>query len=241
MMRSVDPRRWRRALPVGVALSVLTAALAGCSTTSPSEVNVADYDHHRRHPIHISNEPEVLDIPVGMNGPAMSPQIESAIRNYVDGYEENGTGFITIQTPKSSANEFAAASTGQAVHYALLRSGVPEANIRISPYYVGDHAKMASLRVSYLRVKAAVPTCGVWPEKHPNRADNAQLYNLGCANQQNLAAMVANPADLIAPQPTGPANGERRAEVIRTYAKTGNTGWQPSPETRLLNDGIEGF
>ena len=64
-------------------------------------------------------------MPVGMNGPALSPQIETAIRNYVGDYRENGTGSITIQVPTASANEVAAASTGHAIHYALVRAGVP--------------------------------------------------------------------------------------------------------------------
>ena len=42
-------------------------------------------------------------------------------------------------------------------------------------------------------------------------------HNFGCAAQQNLAAMVANPADLIRPQPMAPANGARRAKVITDY------------------------
>ena len=58
--------------------------------------------------------------------------------------------------------------------------------------------------------------------------------NFGCAQQQNLAAMVANPADLVRPQPMTPADGGRRADVIKKYSIPGNTGWQPDPESKLL-------
>jgi pilus assembly protein CpaD len=199
------------------ALLALTLASAGCSTTGTSDVDVSLYDHRLRHPIMISNEPEVLDIPVGMSGPAVSRQIDDAIANYVAGYSENGTGNITIQVPTASANEIAATSTGRAVHYSLVQAGVPHNRIEVAPYYVGNHAKAASVRLSYLRVKAVVPTCGIWPETAPNTRQNGQYHNFGCAAQQNLAAMVADPADLIAPQPTSPASGRRRAKVITDY------------------------
>lgn len=215
--------RWRRLAMNGGALAALALVSAGCSTIGTSDVNLPQHDHRLRHPIMISEEPEVLDIPVGMNGPAMSAQIERAIRNYVAEYRENGTGAITIQVPTASANEIAAASTGQAAHYALVNAGVPHSLIQVVPYYVGDHAKVATLRLSYLRVKAVAPKCGIWPETMPNRFDNAQYHNFGCAAQQNLAAMVANPADFVRPQPTAPANGARRAKVISDYSKGGET------------------
>jgi pilus assembly protein CpaD len=232
--------RRSRAAATGASLALLAALSAGCSTVGTSDVNLADYDHHKRHPIMISEEPEVLNIPVGMNGPAVSPEIERAIRDYVDEYRENGTGVITIQVPTASANENAAAATGRAAHYALVNAGVPHSLIQVAPYYVGDHAKTATLRLSYLRVKAVTPRCGVWAERHPNRLDNAQYHNFGCASQQNLAAMVANPADFVRPRPVAPANGQRRAAVIRTYAEKGNTGWDPAPETGLIEGDIGG-
>lgn len=229
-----------RSAATGAMLAGLLSLAAGCATTGTSDVNPVDHDPRLRHPIMISNEPEVLDLPVGMKGPALSPAIEKAIRHYVAGYAEHGTGGITIQVPTASANSIAAAQTGQAVHYALVRAGVPQGSIQVAPYYVGDHAKVAAMRLTYLRVKAVAPECGVWPETLPNRFDNAQYYNFGCAAQKNLAAMVANPADLVAPEATGPANGRRRADVITTFAESGNTGWQPAPVSDLLDSDFEG-
>jgi pilus assembly protein CpaD len=212
-------RNLRAHLKATTLPAVLLLALAGCSTTATHDPGPAAYDHRLRHPIMVSEEPEVFEIPVGMNGPALSREIEAALRNYVDGYRDTGTGFITIQVPTASANANAAAATGQAVHYALVRAGVDYSAIQVAPYHVGDYSKAASLRVSYLKVKAVAPTCGVWPETLPNSFDNKQYHNFGCAGQQNLAAMVANPADFIAPRPMTPANGARRAKVITDYSK----------------------
>lgn len=218
------------------ALTLLPGMVAGCASTAATspDLAIANYDPRVRHPIMISEEPDVLDIPVGMNGPAVSAEIETAIADWVGDYERHGTGDITIQVPTASANEVAAAKTGQAAHYALVRAGVPYSRIQIAPYYVGDHAKAATLRLSFLRVKAVTPKCGLWPEKAPNDTANRQYYNFGCASQQNLAAMVANPADLVRPRSMDPPSTSRRVGVMKKFSDTGNTGWDPEPERKLL-------
>jgi pilus assembly protein CpaD len=226
-----------RAAVGGAALALIAALSGGCSTTGTSDADPAEFDYRMRHPIMISEEPEVLDIPVGMNGPALSPQIETAVRNYVAGYQVDGTGAVTIQVPTASANQVAATSTGQAVHYALVRAGVPHGQIVVAPYYFGNHARTASLRLSYLRVKAVTPKCGLWPEQSPNTYRNANYHNFGCAYQQNLAAMVANPADLLAPQPMSPSNGARRAKVITDYS----SGKETKSETTLIESDVLGL
>jgi pilus assembly protein CpaD len=233
--------RARRGLFAGAALVAFAALSAGCSTTSIVEADPRDFDYRERHPIMISEEPEVLDMRVGMNGPALSPEIEMAIQDYVYGYRTSGTGNITIQVPTGSANEIAAGKTGKAVHYALVRAGVPQSHISVAPYNVGDFSKTASLRLSYLRVKAVTPRCGVWPETEPNEFRNSALFNHGCSAQQNLAAMVANPADLVRPQPMSPANGARRSAVIKTYETVGNTGWDPVPRRDLTLGDVGGL
>lgn len=226
--------RVRKRLLCGAALAAMTMLAAGCSTTATSDVKPADFDYRLRHPILISEEPEVMDMPVGMRGPALSPEIETAVRDYVGEYRADGTGSITIQVPTGSANEIAASSTGRAVHYALVRSGVARGDIQVAPYEVGDHAQIAPLRLSYLRVKAVVPRCGIWPDFNHDSYINKDYYNFGCAQQQNLAAMVANPADFVRPRAMGPADGYRRADIISKYRR----GEDPQTNIMLIPSGI---
>ena len=236
-----DPRRALvRALSAGAALAVIAAFSSGCTSVGTSDVDTAPYDYRERHPILISNEPQTYKVHVGMSGPAFSPQLEAALRDYVRDYREHGTGGITIQVPTGSANEVAAASTGRAIHYALVRAGVPRGNISVAPYVVGDHAKAAALQVSYLQVKAVVPRCGLWPSGSDTDFLNRDAFNFGCAQQQNLAAMVADPADLVRPRPMGPPNGGRRANVMQIYVDLGAQGWVPEPIKGLMADDTSG-
>jgi pilus assembly protein CpaD len=218
MSGSVTRTRIARMLSTAALLTATTLA-AGCSSIGTSDVDMRDYDYRERHPILVSNEPEVFDMRVGMRGPALSPEIETAIGEYVREYRNDGTGGITIQVPTGAANDLAAASTGRAVHYALVRAGVPRGQIQVAPYEVGDHSKTGSLRVSYLRVKAVVPTCGLWPSASDTNFENRDSFNFGCTQQKNLAAMVADPADLLTPRAMDPADGNRRADVISKYRR----------------------
>jgi type IV pilus biogenesis protein CpaD/CtpE len=58
---------------------------------------------------------------------------------------------------------------------------------------------------------------------------------MGCANAANLAAMLANPADLTAPQPAAPAMGAATLLPIERY-RTGKL--LPLPE--VGTDGADG-
>jgi pilus assembly protein CpaD len=234
-VRKSATRSLARTLSV-FALTAGSLVAASCnSTTGTSDVaDMREFDYRQRHPILVSNEPEVFDMRVGMRGPALSREVETAIRQYVGEYHADGTGSITIQVPTGSANAVAAASTGHAVHYALVRAGVPRGQIEVAPYEVGDHSKVATLRISYLRVKAVVPTCGLWPSASDTNFENTETYNFGCAGQQNLAAMVANPADLLMPRQMTSADGNRRADVISKYRR----GEDPKSNIMLIDSDL---
>ncbi|MYZ48672.1 CpaD family pilus assembly protein [Propylenella binzhouense] len=219
----VEAAAGRRRAAGLLAAALLAGGLAGCNTADDQRMAYFDNDYRIRHPIVISNEPATLDLPVGMRGGALSGEFVEAIHNYVADYRESGTGGITIQVPTGSANEIAAAQTGSAVNQVLVQAGVSPAAIQVAPYAFGDRRRMAPLRLSFLKVQAVTPRCGVWPrDVSPTFADSTH-YNFGCAGQQNLAAMVANPADLVQPRAEQPANGARRAKVVTDYQQGAET------------------
>ena len=50
-----------------------------------------------------------------------------------------------------------------------------------------------------------------------NTVQNRNYENFGCASQANLAAMVAEPMDLIGPRQMSPIDAVRRGQVIKDY------------------------
>jgi len=67
------------------------------------------------------------------------------------------------------------------------------------------------------RSGAHVNDCRSWPQDMTQTAQNTPYANLGCSTQNNIAAMVADPRDLIRPRPTAPADAMRRSKVFDNY------------------------
>lgn len=59
--------------------------------------------------------------------------------------------------------------------------------------------------------------CGTWSEDMTETSDNQPYEDLGCSHQNNIAAMVANPEDLVRPRATTPADAMRRIKVFDNY------------------------
>lgn len=206
------------AMPLRAALLVTLVAggLAGCQTNPTSE-SIARYDYRLRHPIVISEQAETLDIPVGAETRSLSPRLSEAVQGFAREAREQGNGEVEILVPSGSRNEGAAHSVAGHVRRALGRGGIASPRVSIRAYPVGDPQVVAPVRVAYARVKAAVHACGRWTDNATTKDSNADYADFGCATQSNLAAMIANPADLLHPRASGPADRTRRDVVFDKY------------------------
>jgi pilus assembly protein CpaD len=102
----------------------------------------------------------------------------------------------------------------------------------IEPYPAGRDAN-APIRFSYLHYVAEGPECGRWPTNLADDRRNLPYPNFGCAQQRNLAAQIANPADLLGPRSTTPADNERRQGVLTNYERGKPTAAEKSPDERV--------
>ena len=105
----------------------------------------------------------------------------------------------------------------------LAQAGVPKNGIGIRPYRAHGN-RLAILRLNYPQVKATAGPCGLWPEDlgptyDAQHYENREYWNFGCASQRNLAAMVANPADLVQPRAEAPAYEAKRTFGIDKWRK----------------------
>ena len=78
--------------------------------------------------------------------------------------------------------------------------GVPESRIMMSSYQAPSVDVSAPVRVSYTAMRAQTNKCGRWPDDLMNNSENKHYANFGCSYQNNLAAQIANPADLLGPR-----------------------------------------
>ncbi len=203
-----------------LAAVLLTAVLAGCKH-SDTGARVAGWtlvDPAQRHPIIVSQEPQVLPVHVARGSRGLSPRQRAAVLGFADKARASdaGNSRLIIAAPSGSRNEISAMHAVGEIRRLLSDRGFPENLIQVEAYF--DEAESEPpVRVSYLRYMAEGPQCGQWPTNLATEPQNLPHPNLGCANQRNLAAMVANPADLLGPRTESERASERREQVFRKY------------------------
>ena len=141
---------------------------------------------------------------VGAGRGGLSPTQRAEVLAFAQNWKRDATGGVTIDRPVGGANERAANDTLKEALSIIAQAGVPSSGIGIRPYHPGRRATRP-LRLNYPLMVAEAGPCGLWPDdlgpsydrKH---FENQQYYNFGCASQRNLAAMVADPADLVQPR-----------------------------------------
>ncbi len=83
-------------------------------------------------------------------------------------------------------------------------------------------------RVVITRTSAEVPGCPDWSESSDMNYTNGTSANFGCANNANLAAMVADPEDLLqgktSPSETTVSTATKAIEAYRKAPPTGAAG-----------------
>ncbi|RCS25025.1 pilus assembly protein CpaD [Phyllobacterium salinisoli] len=200
------------------AVLLLAAALvSGCASRQEMTVGSIPDDYRTNHPITIAEREQAVDIPVSQADRRLKGSQRSIVQNALVNYRANGSGMIYIMLPSGSPNEAAAYRLSTDIAAVLRRGGVRPGNIATETYAVQPPDAAAPIRLSYYAMTAATGPCGRWPDDLLNTAENRHYANFGCANQNNLAAQIANPADLLGPRAPGEIDATRRGHVIGDY------------------------
>ncbi|MFD0917028.1 CpaD family pilus assembly protein [Pseudahrensia aquimaris] len=209
--------------------------LQGCANVSKRHFVVGSTPDHyeKRHAIELSEREQTLDMPIASSSYGISAPNASAIEGFARAYKRSANGTFTIMLPQGSPNEQAAANVSPQIVDIVSNVGVPRHRISTVSYYAGEHGTAAPIRLSFGAVRAEVGECGKWDTDLGNHTENRNYSNFGCASQKNLAAIIANPADLIAPRGQSPLDAARRADVIDKYRKGEETLTPPREFTTM--------
>ena len=216
-----------RLLRLATAATVLSvaAALASCAAR-PDRVTTSSVpdDYRIRHPITLAEVQHSLDVPIGSGERKLTTPLRDLVRGFAQDYAALSASTIAIAVPATSANAGAAHAVKSEVRRVLIDAGVKPNRIVLTTYDPSEASASAPIRLSFVAVTAITGDCGQWPSDlfGPSIVDNTNWENFGCASQQNLAAQIANPADLVGPRGMTPIDAPRRAEVISIYRKDGN-------------------
>ena len=219
-----------------LAVSAIALALTGCKhTDDPTRVEGWTLvDASERHPILVSQQPttHIVKVPPGANG--LSGGQRAQLLDFADHYRatDNGASRLVIQAPSGGANEVSSMYAVSQIRALLTDQGFAENMISVEAYDANG-TREPPIRVSYLRFVAEPPPCGNWST---NLANELPHPDLGCANQHNLAAMVANPADLLGPRSETARDSMRRDQVFTKYINGQPTGARKSADERVNKD-----
>lgn len=154
-----------------------------------------------------------IDVTSGSSGLAYGEQ--GRLAGWFDAMGLKYGDRVTVDDPNMSA------ATRGAIAAVADRYGVvlDEASARTGTVPEG------TARITINRARAYVPGCPDWSAKSDFNPGNATSTNYGCAVNSNLAAMVANPEDLIHGQTdTGSTATMTSNKAIGAYRAAGTTG-----------------
>ena len=195
--------------------SMMLVALAGCKSTEELDAMYVPATHYERYPIEVAKGSVQVEIPSGSR--QISGKNGDLLQRLAAQASSNAASPVVVSRPSGSAH--GAAIAQQAIEI-LAMGGVDQSRI-IHRTYGGGHG--APVVVSYVRTYAATKPCGDWSEDLTDTELNTAYPNFGCAQQHNIAAMVANPEDFIVPETETPSDPMRRWVVFNKYRQGDTT------------------
>jgi len=137
-------------------------------------------------------------------------------------FAEGGQGPFIVEYPRGSQNEDAARAIVAKARAFAPAYGLAPGAVRAAPYDAAGQ-RSAEVRLRFTDLTAKGPDCGMNWTSLTKTAMNQPHPNFGCATRANMAAMIADPNDLVRPRGLDPADTARRTTVLTSYREGQDT------------------
>jgi pilus assembly protein CpaD len=211
--------------------AALALAAGACAHKPPVAANApTSADQHR---IAVSESQQRLELAIAAGDTALSAEEQESVEAFARLYVRQGHGALVMTTPAGGANAESAALISRDVRMRLASSGVPFSSIAATT--VSDATRNdAPIVLNFTRYSAEGPACEpLWKQDLAHASDNQPWSSFGCAQQANLAAMISDPHDLVAPRSEDPRDAARRARVLEAYRQGQQTHAERSNDERV--------
>ena len=216
-MRKINTRTLAAPMVASLAL-----ALGACGPTNMSNRSLYSVNQ----PV-VERSNYVLDVNTSYEGLTVSEQ--QRLSGWFDSMNLRYGDRVSIDDASNSLalRDDVAAIAGR--YGLMVAEGAPVTAGRTGP---------GQARVVITRTSAAVPGCPDWSHTDESNELNSTNPNYGCATNSNLAAMVANPEDLVVGQQgTGETIVTTSTKAIETYRDQEPTGAAGLPQTSTSTGG----
>lgn len=179
--------------------------LTGCTSPEPEA-----FPEPPQPVVRLAPFPVTLTASVPTDQAGWTGDQRARIATFLDAYRDAGRGPLTVIV--SGVSPARKQSLAGAIRVLAQRRGVAAPSVVVSAVS-GD----PSVTFRYTDYVAIPPTCR--PERMLSWNPNGALSpNYGCAFKSDLAAIVASPADLLAPPAATPNEGAWGSRVVGAYA-----------------------
>lgn len=192
------------------------AGLSACASAKAPDRLVQAKTPTEHYQIKSVASPQEVRLAIHAQG-ISGPQAE-ALSQFAQDWMEAEGGTITLRAPTGGPDAGAAFRTVESARGFLIDQGVPADRLIVSGYD-SKGAPGGVLHISYEAYRTVVPSCGKTWVNLAHSMTNEVQPNFGCAVTANMAAQIANPADLARPQHSTPIDAARRATVLDKYRK----------------------
>jgi pilus assembly protein CpaD len=193
-------------------LLIASAALAGCGYHA-AQGDMADRGVEPVNVPVVTRADYVFDAaaPGGSLAPAEKARLDAWFRGLGLGYGD--TIYVDAAYADSARYEVARIAGNYGM---MVEPGAPVTAGPVAP---------GSIRVIVSRSRAEVPGCPNWTQPSQPNYNNRMMSNFGCGVNSNLAAMVANPEDLVhGREGSGLGNTQTNTKAIILYKTTPPSG-----------------
>ncbi len=206
MIRAMFALRSRRRIAPSLAPLLLLVGLTGCGVYLDAELDdvYTPPMHYQRHPITVVKDTARIELVPHGNG--LTAVERNEVARFAQSALINASHSIGLKHPRS------ARATADEVASILMEQGVPPARIVATAY-----DRRGPVVLTFTRNMAVMSPCGDWNESLSRSGENEPFPNFGCAHQQNIAAIVANPNDLVMPRAETPPDAPRRSQIFTDY------------------------
>lgn len=197
-----------------VSMLALVLPLVGACAQSPEQIGFSNRMHTQLSAKEVTAE---LKIETFVSGERLGGPERDAVKYFAAAYQDEGHGAVIISRPSNGPDDIAAMRAAADARAVLLAEGVGVREIVEGPYDATG-ARSAPLVLSYRTWEAVVANCpDISHYQLASTATNSSSRSLGCAVSSNLAAMIANPGELVAAAEQSPADSNRRLIVLSKY------------------------
>lgn len=195
-----------------IAILALASAVAGCTTAQADQPSRG---------VTAVNQPVVSRTDFAMDVAAPDGSLPSSEEARLDGWFRGlglgyGDNIYVDGDYAGAARQDVARIAGR--YGMMVSAGSPVTAGNIQP---------GTVRVVVSRTRASVPGCPNWDRPASPDFDNQQMSNFGCAVSANIAAMVANPQDLVHGREAGPVvDTVTASKAVGSYRAAKPTGEQ---------------